>query len=61
MTQFECPCGQCGIEELYECDCNHPNGAIEIKRFIDQKITGSTFTVQEITEQVNNKYGGKKI
>ncbi len=61
FTQFECPCNQCNILELSECNCNHPSGAIEVKGFIDQKISESTFTVQEIIEQVNNKYGGKKI
>jgi len=61
ITQFECTCGQCNIKELSECNCSHPNGAVEVKRFIDQKISESTFTVQEIIEQVNDKYGGKKI
>jgi Double zinc ribbon len=61
ITQFECPCGQCNILELSDCNCNHPSGANEVKGFIDQKISESTYTVQEIIEQVDNKYGGKKI
>jgi len=58
---FNCPCGRCGIDELKDCNCEHPGGAKEIKRFVDEKISENKYTINEITELVNSKYGGKKI
>ena len=58
---FNCPCGKCGIDELKDCNCDHPGGAKEIKKFIDEKISENKYTINDITEIVNNKYGGKKI
>lgn len=60
-SAFTCPCGQCNIDELRECTCTHPNGAMVIKRFIDEKINENKYTISEIIELVDNKYGGKKI
>lgn len=60
-SAFNCPCGQCGIDELRDCNCPHPNGAKEVKKFIDEKITENKYTIGEIIELVDNKYGGKKI
>ncbi len=59
--QFNCPCGKCTIDELKDCNCSHPNGAKEVKRFIDEKISENRYTVNQIIELVNSKYGGKKI
>ena len=61
INQFECPCGQCDVKELVQCTCNHPNGAVEVKGFIDQKILERNKTVEQIITEVNNKYGGRKI
>ncbi len=61
ISQFECPCGQCGIDELIECGCDHPNGAKEVKGFIDQQIAVQKFTVKQIINNVNSRYGGLKI
>lgn len=60
-SAFKCNCGKCGIDELKDCDCSHPKGAQEVKRFIDENISTSKYTVQEVIELVNRKYGGKKI
>lgn len=60
-SAFYCPCGQCGIDELKDCNCPHPKGAKEVKKFIDEKINENKFTVNEIIEIVDQKYGGKKI
>jgi len=60
-SAFHCPCGQCGIDELKDCTCNHPNGANEVKRFIDEKINENKYTINEIIKTVDNKFGGKKI
>lgn len=60
-SAFNCPCGQCNKDELRDCTCTHPNGAMVIKRFIDEKINANKYTISEIIELVNTKYGGKKI
>lgn len=59
-SHFECPCGQCGMDELKDCTCEHPNGAVEVKSFIDSQIVLNQFSVDEIVSQVAQKYGGKK-
>lgn len=59
-TKFECPCGQCGIKELAECTCTHVNGAIEVKKFIDMKISQNKFSADQIVEFVAENYGGLK-
>jgi hypothetical protein len=38
LSHFECPCGQCGIPELRDCNCQHPKGATEVKLFVDMEI-----------------------
>lgn len=60
-SAFNCPCGQCNIDELKDCNCAHPNGAKEVKKFIDEKINERKYTINEIIELVDKKYGGKKI
>lgn len=60
-SAFNCPCGQCSLDELKNCNCPHPNGAKEIKKFIDEIIIKNKYTVNEIIDIVNNKFGGKKI
>ncbi len=60
-SAFNCPCGQCGKDELKDCDCSHPNGALEVKKFIDEKIQENKFTLNEIIDLVNKKYGGLKL
>lgn len=60
FSRFKCPCGQCGIDELKDCNCNHPRGATEVKAFIDEKIREGTFTVAQLIGEVEKKYGGRK-
>ncbi len=60
-SAFNCPCGKCTIDELKDCNCSHPNGAKEVKRFIDEKIFENRYTLNQIIELVNSKYSGKKI
>ena len=59
-SAFMCNCGKCGIDELKDCNCSHPRGAQEVKKFIDEKISTNKYTVQDVIELVNSKYGGKK-
>jgi len=61
ISKFKCTCGQCNIEELAECNCTHPNGATEVKEFIDQQIAIQKFSVDQIIKNVNARYGGIKI
>lgn len=59
VSQFGCPCGQCGIDKLIDCNCNHPRGAREVKRFIDNKIAQNDLTVNQIIDMVEKTYGSK--
>ncbi len=59
ITHFSCTCGQCAIDELRDCSCDHPRGAKEVKQFIDNKIQAGTFTVDKIIELVDDKFGGR--
>ena len=59
ISRFACPCGQCNIEELKECECSHPRGAREVKRFIDDKIAAGKYSVNNIIQFVSNEYGNK--
>ncbi len=59
-SAFNCPCKQCKIDELKDCNCPHPNGAKEVKSFIDNKINENRYTINEIIDLVDRTYGGKK-
>ncbi|MBI4417676.1 MAG: zinc ribbon domain-containing protein [Ignavibacteriales bacterium] len=60
FSHFRCPCGQCGIDELKDCSCNHPRGAQEVKRFIDEKISEDRYAVNQLIALVEQKYGNRK-
>ena len=55
---FNCPCGQCE-HSLDECECEHPNGAVEIKTFIVQKLLENHHK-PHIVSMVQETYGGQK-
>jgi cytochrome c-type biogenesis protein CcmH/NrfF len=59
IEQFSCPCGQCAIDKLKDCNCDHPRGAQEVKKYIDDQIAAGTYTVAQIIEKVDNQYGGR--
>jgi hypothetical protein len=56
-SEFNCPCGTCK-DSLDECDCDHKNGAIEIKSFIAQQLL--RHHKPHIVEMVQKQYGGLK-
>ena len=58
-SHFSCPCGQCGVPELKDCNCNHVRGATEVKKFVDEKINEEKYTVTQIVDFVENQYGHK--
>ncbi len=59
ISSFACTCGQCGIDELKDCNCNHPGGAREVKAFIDQKISEGKYSKENIVEIVDARYGNR--
>jgi DNA-directed RNA polymerase subunit RPC12/RpoP len=59
ISEFSCPCGQCDLDDLKDCNCDHPGGAKEIKQFIDDKINKGIYTLEKIVEFVEHKYGGR--
>lgn len=61
FSRFRCPCGQCGTQELKDCDCGHPRGAREVKAFIDSKIAEAKYTVGGVLSEVELKYGDRKF
>lgn len=61
FSHFQCPCGQCGIDELKDCSCNHPRGAAEVKAFADQKIAENKYTIAQVIEQIEKQYGGRQF
>lgn len=60
FSHFTCPCGRCGIDELKDCECNHPRGAAEVKGFVDEKIRENRFTVAQLIDEVERTYGSRK-
>lgn len=61
FSRFKCPCGQCGIDELKDCNCNHPRGAQEVKAFVDERIREAKYTVAQLISDVERKYGSRKF
>jgi len=61
FSRFQCPCGQCGVDELKDCGCQHLKGATEVKAFVDATIAEGRFTVAQVTDMVDAKYGGRKF
>lgn len=59
FSHFECPCGKCGMPELAECNCTHSKGATEVKLFVDNQIENEKYTVNDIIDMVEKKYGHK--
>ncbi len=59
ISSFACTCGQCQIDELKDCNCNHPGGATEVKKFIDQKIAEASYSKENIIQLVEARYGNR--
>ncbi len=59
LSNFMCPCGNCH-DELKDCVCKHRNGAGDVKSFVDEQIAQRKYTVMQIIDLVNQKYGGIK-
>ncbi len=59
ISSFACPCGQCDIDELKDCECGHPRGAKEVKSFIDKNIATGKYSVENIVQLVETQYGNR--
>ena len=60
-AHFRCPCGQCGMDDLKDCTCNHPRGATEVKALVQARIAEEKFSVAQILDEVEAKYGNRKF
>ncbi|MEO8168939.1 MAG: cytochrome c-type biogenesis protein CcmH, partial [bacterium] len=60
-SHFRCPCGQCGMDELKDCTCKHPRGATEVKAFVQSKIAEGKYTIAQIMDELEAKYGSRKF
>ncbi len=56
---FMCNCGNCGDDTVEDCNCEHKNGALEVKNFILQKVQEG-HKKPHIVALVQEKYGGLK-
>lgn len=61
FAHFRCPCGQCGMDHLSVCTCQHPRGATEVKAFIDGKISEGKLSLAEVITEVDREYGSRKF
>jgi hypothetical protein len=60
-SHFNCPCGQCAVDELKDCECQHPRGAAEVKGFVNARIAEGKYTVARLIDIVDAKYAGRKF
>ena len=57
--QFLCGCGQCGEMILAECVCDMPNGGINEKAFIRQKLVEG-HNIDHVTQMVAAQFGRRR-
>ena len=55
-SNFNCPCGSCGITRLDHCTCDASRGAVEIKTYI-KKLLDQQLSVEQVMASVEEKYG----
>lgn len=61
LAHFRCPCGNCGMENLAECECDHPRGAKEVNAFLDRKLSEGKYTSHQLVAEVEKVYGARKF
>lgn len=55
-SEFECACGHCGKTPLTDCICDRPQGGLEEKGFIRQKLNQG-HSVEDTIQLLDKKYG----
>jgi cytochrome c-type biogenesis protein CcmH/NrfF len=55
-ANFRCACGGCGELPLIDCTCDMPQGAVEEKAFIRDKLQKG-LAVEQVIPLVEKKYG----
>ena len=55
-ANFRCACGKCGELFLVDCTCDMPQGAVEEKNFIRNKLQQG-LTVDQVIQLVDKEYG----
>ena len=61
LSHFRCPCGKCGMENLAECECDHPHGGKEVRAFLDQKLSDKNYSQDQLVAEIEKTYGGRKF
>lgn len=61
LSHFRCPCGKCGMENLAECECDHPRGGREVRGFLDRKLSEKQYSSAQLIAEIEKIYGGKKF
>ncbi|MBW2491466.1 MAG: hypothetical protein JRE65_10000 [Deltaproteobacteria bacterium] len=59
-ANFRCACGGCGELFLIDCTCNMPQGALEEKGFIREKLQQG-LSVEQVVDMVEKTYGHRII
>ena len=59
-ANFRCACGQCGELFLIDCTCDMPQGAVEQKSFIRNKLRQG-MTVEQVITLTDQQYGHRIV
>jgi hypothetical protein len=57
-SNFNCPCGSCGVIRLDVCTCDAAKGAIETKTYI-QRLINQGLPEEVIMVKVEDRYGNR--
>jgi hypothetical protein len=57
-SNFNCPCGACGVTRLDVCTCDIIKGAVEVKNYI-QRFINQGLPEEEIIVKVEGRYGNR--
>ncbi len=57
-SEFNCPCGKCGIIRLDLCTCDIPRGAVEVKSYI-QNLLNESLQPEAVIFKVEERYGNR--
>lgn len=55
---FDCPCGNC-VLTLVDCTCDHANGAVEVKAYINDRLSAG-LSEADVIEAVAQAFGAQR-